>query len=157
MREAEKQTTAKAFRGPNPWPHSTTTRVAPIAPCKSETRAHRGGAWCRIELMSGAHLLALRHIRRQRTARRALGAVTQGIFALHDGVNLARALIDNRRLGVAQVAEYRIFVAVAVGAVYFDRVRGGIKRGIAGVPLRQRDGTAGRLAQVLEPARLQLE
>ena len=52
-------------------------------------------------------------------------------------MELARALVDDGRLGVAQVALDRELVAVAVGAVDLDGVEGALHGVLGGVPLGQ--------------------
>src|SRR6516164_6498524 len=86
---------------------------------------------------SDVSLLTFGHVRRQRATRRALGPVAERVLALHHGVDLTRPLVDHRSLGIAKVAEDRIFVAVAISAVHFDGIRGRVEGGVTGVPLGQ--------------------
>ena len=55
-------------------------------------------------------------------AQRLVLPVAEQVIGLHEGVDLARALVDDRALGVAQVALDRVLVRVAVGAVDLDGV-----------------------------------
>src|SRR5262249_44104887 len=92
-------------------------------------------------------------IRRQFATRGPVGSIAEQIVGLHHLVNLARALVDDRALAVAEEAPDRILVGVAVRAVNLDGVAGGALRRDGREPLRQA-GLAG-VAQtlVLEPAR----
>src|SRR5215212_7613112 len=72
---------------------------------------------------------------RRRAAVRELLAVAQRILALHDGVDLARALVDDGAPAVAQVALDGILVRIAIGAVDFNGVVGALEGHVAGVPL----------------------
>src|SRR5881397_2664546 len=76
-------------------------------------------------------------------AERAVLAVAHGVVGLDERVQLARSLVDDGRLGVAQVALDGELVRVAVGAMDLDRVKGALHRVLGRVPLRQR-----RLARV---------
>src|SRR5450759_390078 len=58
-----------------------------------------------------------RLVRRQFTPRRAIGAITQQVIGLHQLVNFARALVDDRALAVPVEPAHRVLVGVAVRAV----------------------------------------
>ena len=64
----------------------------------------------------------------RRAAQRPVLAVAEQVVGLDQRVQLAGALVDDRRLGVAQVALDRVLVRVAVRAVDLDRVERGLAR-----------------------------
>src|SRR5688572_32489425 len=66
----------------------------------------------------------LRRHRRQLAAGRPVTPVSEQVIGLHDLVNLARPLVDDRALAVAIEPSDRIFVGITVRAVYLDRVAG---------------------------------
>lgn len=71
-------------------------------------------------------------IRGQLTAQRPVLALTECIARLHQRVNLARTLIDDRTFAVTQVTLHVILVAVAIRAVDLHRISGSGKAGIGG-------------------------
>src|SRR4029453_9796464 len=75
--------------------------------------------------------------RRQFAARRSIGPQAQHVVRLHELVDFARALIDDRALAVAIEAAHRVLVGVAVGAVNLDGVTGGPFGGDGRDPLGQ--------------------
>ena len=85
-------------------------------------------------------------------AERPVLAVAEGVVGLDERVELARALVDDGRLRVAQVALDRELVRVAVGAVDLDRVERGLDRVLGGVPLGEARLAGVAQALVLEPA-----
>src|SRR4029077_854652 len=87
------------------------------------------------------------------TTDRAVLAVAQRVVGLDEGVELARALVDDPGLRVAQVALDGEFVAVSVRAVDLDRVQGGLDRVLGRVPLGQARLAGVARAVILEPAR----
>ena len=86
-------------------------------------------------------------------AERPVLAIAQRVVGLDQRVELARPLVDDRRLRVAQVALDRELVRVAVGAVDLDRVERALDGVLGGVPLGE--ARLARVAQalVLEPGR----
>ena len=94
---------------------------------------------------------ALEALGRERlAAQRPVLAVAERVVGLDERVELARALVDHRGLGVAQVALDRELVRVAVRAVDLDRVERAGDRVVGRVPLRER-----RLARVPDAVVLQ--
>ena len=89
---------------------------------------------------------------RGRTAERLVLAVTKGILALENGVDLARSLVHDRRFGVAEVAFDGILVGIAVRAVYLDRLVGGPEPRLGVVPLGQGGFPAAGQSLILEPS-----
>ena len=83
--------------------------------------------------------------------KRSVLAVAEGVVGLDERVELARPLVDDRRLRVAQVALDRELVRVAVGAVDLDRVERGLDRVLGGVPLGEAGLAGVAEALVLEP------
>src|SRR5512132_496435 len=90
-------------------------------------------------------LLALRGcpVRRKLASRRAITAIAEDVVGLHQFMNLARSLVDDRSLAVSVEASHGIFVRVAVRAVHLHRVAGRAFRGDGGEPFRK-----ARLARV---------
>ena len=84
--------------------------------------------------------------------KRPVLAVAEGVVGLDERVELARPLVDDRRLRVAQVALDRELVRVAVGAVDLDGVERGLDGVLGGVPLGEARLARVPQALVLEPA-----
>src|SRR5262245_7380780 len=91
---------------------------------KSAGRAGRAGEW---------PLPALRRLRL--AAERLVLAIGERVLGLDDRVELARALVDHRGLGVPEIALHRELVRIAVRAVDLDRVEGALDRVLGRVPL----------------------
>ena len=72
--------------------------------------------------------------RERRAAEWLVLAVAEQVVGLDQRVQLAGALVDDRGLGVAQVARDGILVRVAVGAVDLDRVERGLDSVLGGEP-----------------------
>src|SRR4051794_11958715 len=84
-------------------------------------------------------------------------AVAQRVVGLDEGMELARALVDDGRLRVPQIALHRELVAVAVRAVDLDRVEGRLDGVVRRVPLGERRLARVAQAVVLAPAGLEDE
>ena len=87
-------------------------------------------------------------------ADRPVLAITQCVVGLDERVELARPLVDDRGLRVAQVALDRELVRVAVGAVDLDGVERALDRVLRRVPLGQARLACVAQYLVLEPAGL---
>src|SRR5688500_7502595 len=75
--------------------------------------------------------------RRKRAAGGFLLLEPQRPVRLHERVNVASALVDDRSLAVAQIPLHRIIVRIAVSAVNFNRHRRSLFASRCGLPLRQ--------------------
>src|ERR1051325_6036285 len=73
---------------------------------------------------------------RQSLAGGLLFLQTQCPVSLHQGMNVAGAFIDHRRLAVAQITLDRIIIRVAVRAVNFDGHRRGLLAAHSRLPFR---------------------
>src|SRR5205814_2974011 len=89
--------------------------------------------------------------RRGRAAIRAVLAVAESIFSLHDGVNLTCAFVYDGATAVAQVALDGVFRRIAIGSVDLDCVVGALEGHIAGVPLGKGDLARGLHSVILHP------
>src|SRR5262245_22564067 len=100
-------------------------------------------------------LVAIMTPRWQLTPRRLIVPVTEQVVGLHDLVNLARPLVDDRALAVPIEAAHRVLVRVAVGAVNLH----GVARRALGGDRREPFGQSGLAriapAMVLQPPRSQ--
>src|SRR5207302_11317576 len=94
---------------------------------------------------------------RKRLFERAVFAVAEGVLALQDGVNLARALVDDRRAGVAQEPLDRVIGRVAVRAVHLDGVVSSVEGCIGRVLLSDRHIAGESRALALHASRLVIE
>src|ERR1044072_4677523 len=94
---------------------------------------------------------------RQRPAGRLLAFEAERPVGLHECVYVARALIDDCGLAVAQIALDGIVVRVAVRAVNFNCHRRGLLAADGRLPLRQRGRARVRAPLILEPAGLEPE
>src|SRR5262245_29381430 len=90
-------------------------------------------------------------------APRLVLSVAEGVVRLHDLVDLAGALVDHRRLGVAVEAAGGVLVGEAVASVDLDAVGGRALALHGGEPLGERGLPRVALPLVLEPARAQPE
>src|SRR5471032_3126751 len=110
-----------------------------MAACSTTRRNSRE----RSESFNERLLLAVRFgvagsgVRRQLAPRRPIDAVAEQVVGLHQLVDFARALIDDRALAIAIEASDRILVRVAVRPVDLHGVAGGALRGDGGEPFRQ--------------------
>src|SRR5947207_6735201 len=73
--------------------------------------------------------------------------VAEGVLGLHHLVDLGRALVDDGRTGVSEVALDRVLGRVAVGAVHLNGEVRRLERALGRVPLGER-----RLARVADAA-----
>src|SRR5262249_44101028 len=89
-------------------------------------------------------------VRRQFATRRLVLPVAEDVVGLHQLVDLARALVDDRALAVAVEAARGVFVGIAVRAVDLHAVAGGALGRDRREPLREP-----RLARVAAPLVLQ--
>src|SRR5215207_4303335 len=86
-----------------------------------------------------------------RTAKRFVLPVAKGVVRLQDGVDLPRALVDDRAARVPPEALDRVLIGIAIGPVDLNSVVCRFQRGVAAVPLHE-----GGLARVAAAAVLQL-
>jgi hypothetical protein len=94
-------------------------------------------------------------MRRQFTSRWPITAIAEQIVGLHQLVDLAGALVDDRALRVAPEPADGIFVGVAVRAVDLNRITRRALGRHRRKPLREPRFARVALALVLEPARSQ--
>src|SRR5262245_32497859 len=123
-------------------------RAAAIA-ARSTTRTNSRGRSSRC--MAG-WLPCLPSVGRQLDAPGLVVPVAQGVVGLHQLVDLAGPLVDDRRLGVAEEAAGGVLVGIAVAAVDLDAVGGGALALDGGEPLGQRGLAVVAAALVLQPA-----
>src|SRR3954453_6026608 len=111
---------------------------------------------CRGTCVSGRRVHR-RKRRRPRAERRDLAtravqtAPAERILGLHHLVDLRRALVDDRRARVAEVALDAVLARVAIRAEDLDRQVRGLERRLRRVPLGERRLTRVALALVLHP------
>src|SRR5436189_6399628 len=77
--------------------------------------------------------------------------VAEDVLGLHHLVDLGRALVDDGRAGVPEVALNRVLGRVSVGAVHLDGEVRGLERALGRMPLGER-----RLAGVADAAVLRV-
>src|SRR5437762_5454283 len=90
--------------------------------------------------------------RRGRAAIRAVLAIAERIFSLHDSVNLACAFVYDGAAAVAQVALDGVFRRVTVRAVDLNCVVGALEGYVASMPLGKRGLARGLHSVILHPA-----
>src|SRR5262249_10711171 len=89
---------------------------------------------------------------RELAPRRAIRAIAEHVVGLHQLVDLARALVDDRALAVAVEAACRVLVGVAVRAMDLHAVAGRALRRDGGKPFREAGLARVPPAGVLQPA-----
>src|SRR3977135_15207 len=94
----------------------------------------------------------LRPVGRELTTRRPVRAITEQVVCLHQFVDFAGALVDDRALAVPVEAPHRIFIRIAVRTVNLDGIAGRALRRHGGEPFGQPRFTRIALALVLQPA-----
>src|SRR6185503_3867790 len=85
-------------------------------------------------------------------AQRPVLSIAERVVGLDQGVELARALVDDGGLRVAQVALDRELVGIAIRPVDLDRIERALDRVLRRVPLGKRRLAGVALALVLQPA-----
>src|SRR5438552_641165 len=100
---------------------------------------------------------SIRSVWRERLLDRTVVAIAERVLALQDRVHLTRALVDDRRAGVAQKAFDGILGGIPIRAVDLDSVMRGVERRIRRVLLRHRNLSRVASARVLHPCDFEIQ
>src|SRR5579864_5380503 len=144
-------------------PRSLSSLVACVSKTISTPIARRGSPAAASGPGRDGAALDRRERRRPRAERRDLAVcpvqapVAERMLGLHQLVHLRRALVDDRRARIAEVALDPVLRGVAVRAVHLDREVRRAERRLGRMPLRERGLARVPKSFVLHPRRLHHE
>src|SRR3954470_23108967 len=132
---------------PSCWKYSGRNGITSVKPVKPMKHAAVTANRLRRQFRAGTSTPARGQVqgrpdrhsfdRRQFAPRRPILAVAEDIIGLHDLVNLAGALVDDRSLAIAVEPSDGVLVRVPVGAVHLHGIAGRPLRCHRGEPLRK--------------------